>query len=573
MNAVNEFIQNLFHTILTGKKVSPSFFNHLEQNVKKINDEVLLLLSVSDDKAGSFVVQGRGNTFQEAIIFALNTYYGNLGHKRFKPKSLRLDIINEIHAIKKSSPMVDMETDQILYQPGLDGLAFGSHLEVFFLPEEVMTHQFIKTQKLDVASLLQTFKSHLISQTDQNFINSIQASSVFEIYKIRTTAYFVDDRGPVSLYKGHRLLPSISSNEIMEAIQFTKDYYFKQVVNQKGKYVYSYLPYEDKKEKRYNILRHAGTTYAILETYELISDKELLKIAELAIGYLLEKVSSFDLNGHLVNVVIEKDAIKLGGNALSIIALSKYTQITGDYQYLPLMQRMGTWIHKTQDEAGRFTIHKQQFSTGEVYDFTSHYYPGEAMLALVRLYQIDHNEVWLDTAEQSAHYLIQIRDKDADIDTIAHDHWLLYALNELYRERPKEIYLKHAKFIAHAIMKSQIADDREYPDRNGAYQLPNPRLESTPTACRSEGLCATYHLLRSLRQDKEADQIKTAIHEGIRFQLQTQLRPESVMFYKNKKLCLGAFQRGLTQYDLRIDYTQHNISSLIAYYRILSKQD
>ena len=125
--------------------------------------------------------------------------------------------------------------------------------------------------------------------------------------------------------------------------------------------------------------------------------------------------------------------------------------------------------------------------------------------------------------------------------------------------------------ISEAIIKNQIRDNKEHPDWNGAYRLPHIRLESTPTACRSEGLCAAYNMFHDNGYVKEAAKVKTAIEEGIRFQLRTQLRPESVVNYENKNLCLGAFQRGLKKYDLRIDFTQHNISSLIAYNKILSK--
>lgn len=362
----------------------------------------------------------------------------------------------------------------------------------------------------------------------------------------------------------------LSRETLVEAIGFTKNFYFKNVVGKKGKYIYSYLPEKNEKEKRYNILRHAGTTYAILETHELMPDKELLEKAESAINFLINRVKEFEINGNPVSAVIEKDTIKLGGNALGIIMLAKYTQVTGNLNYLPLMQSMARWICEAQDKSGEFIIHKQGFSNNEVYDFTSGYYPGETILALVRLYQIDGNEAWLDCAELAAQYLIEVRDKDADVDTIIHDHWLLYALDELYRQRPQALYLDHVLLISKSIVKSQIIDDKEHPDWNGAYRLPHIRLESTPTACRSEGLCAAYRLFRDHGYDTEAAKVKIAIETGIRFQLQTQLRPESVVNYENKNLCLGAFQRGLEKYDLRIDFTQHNISSIIAYYKILS---
>jgi hypothetical protein len=365
----------------------------------------------------------------------------------------------------------------------------------------------------------------------------------------------------------------ITKDILLEAISLTKNNYFKNVVKKNGKYTYSYLPEENQNKRDYNILRHAGTTYSILETYELMPDDELLKVAESAINYIIDKVKDFEINGVSVSVVVEKDTIKLGGNALAIIMLSKYTQITKNYKHIELMQSMAKYICETQDMTGEFVIQKQRYSTQDIYNFRSEYYPGEAILSLVRLYQLDGNNNWLNCAQLASNYLIKVRDRYANINTIIHDHWLLYALNELYNEQPQDMYIEHTLLIAKAIMKSQITGNTKNPDWNGAYSIPYIRLESTPTACRSEGLCAAYQLLIVKSYPKEILKIKKAIDLGIDFQLKNQLRPESASTYKNKKLCLGAFMRGFTRHDLRIDFTQHNISSLIAYYKILSNQD
>ncbi|SCX94344.1 glycoside hydrolase family 88 protein [Alkaliphilus peptidifermentans] len=568
---MNEFLRNLFDTIRMAKRTELSNLKYPIFQTNVINNEIHLILSLYDYNNSLYMYQGRGETFQTAIESALDTYYN---YKIYKPQSIRIDIIKDIRPAKKSDPFLDIKNDRILFKTGIDGLAVGKNLDALFLPEEVLLFNLIKDQKFQVKNIKEAFNKHYHLPSGEKFIDSLNRVSLLEIYKIRTDTYYIDDYSINNLNYLSSLAPQISKDAIMEAIILTKDNYFKNVVNKKGKYIYSYLPWEGVKEKRYNILRHAGTTYSILETFELTGDKELLKICEGAIQFLLEKIINYEFNGKSVNVVVEKDIIKLGGNALTIIALAKYTQITGDTKFLPLMQSMAEWMVVTQNEEGRFTIHKQQYSTGKIYDFISHYYPGEAMLALVRLYQIDGNEIWLDIAEKSAYYLIEIRDKNSNEDTIAHDHWLLYALNELYQQRPQASYLNHGLLIANAIVKSQILNDGENNEWNGAYLLPEPRLESTPTACRSEGLCAVYQLLNNLDNTTDVTKIKKAIKkaidEGIRFQLRTQLRPEKVMFYNNKKLCLGAFQRGLYKYDLRIDYTQHNISSLISYYKLLT---
>jgi hypothetical protein len=57
---------------------------------------------------------------------------------------------------------------------------------------------------------------------------------------------------------------------------------------------------------------------------------------------------------------------------------------------------------------------------------------------------------------------------------------------------------------------------------------------------------------------------------GIAFALQTKFRPESVMYVRDPQRALGGFHYSLTNYRLRIDYTQHNISSLLCGARVLA---
>lgn len=211
-------------------------------------------------------------------------------------------------------------------------------------------------------------------------------------------------------------------------------------------------------------------------------------------------------------------------------------------------------------------MHKMVYPGGRVSDFRSQYYPGEALLALSRTHALDGKALWLDRAERGARYLIEHRDGRTPESDLIHDHWLLYTLDELYRQRPDPQYLSHTRQIARAIMNKQNHAP-PYPDWRGSYYRP-PR--STPTATRSEGLCAAYRLVRDFGSAEEAAGIRKAIEAGIRFQLQTQFRPESVMYLSDPPRALGGFHRSLTNFEIRIDYVQHNISSLLGLYRIMT---
>lgn len=563
-------LDNIFKAIPALKDFSPGSESGKDYAIPKFNNQVLVLISICDQSDQIYVCKGKGENVQKAIESALAEYILHFGNPDANPKAVRLDLVKRLQAGQKEKKVLDLSCDDIIYIKGLEGIALGNDLEIIFLPEEVCMHKIIENKRLNFTSLDTALEHNPRLPLVNEFLQNLSGASRVPVYKVRFDSYYFDDQNSLTLYEGRRSIFNIDKDLILEAIRLTRDNYFKNITTKKGKFIYSYLPWLDQKEKRYNLLRHAGTTYAILETHELIPDQNIFEIAELTIGFLLSKVAYFELGGRSVAALVDKDSIKLGGNALAIIALAKYSEITGNHGYIPAMQKMAAWMLETQAIDGSFSIHVQYHSTGKVKDFESHYYPGEAILALVRLYRLDGDTTWLDAAEGCAQYLINIRDSGSDIDSISHDHWLLYALNELYRERRKHLYMDHALLIAEAIMKSQIKGQDKKPYANGAYCLPHPRLESTPTAIRAEGLGAAYHLAFDFGLHNKARKIKKAMRESIRFQLQTQLRPETVFFYKNKKRCLGAFQKGINQYDLRIDYTQHNISSLIAYYRIIT---
>ncbi len=252
---------------------------------------------------------------------------------------------------------------------------------------------------------------------------------------------------------------------------------------------------------------------------------------------------------------------------MAAVALAKHIEVTGNNRHLALLKRLGRYIQQSQVSNGKF-LHQRNYPSGSPRNFVSQYYPGEAQLALVRFYALDRDESWLDTAEKNANYLINVRDRGCQTSRLIHDHWLLYALNELYRFRPKPLYLKHSMRIAQAIMGRQNRNP-DIPDHLGSYYR-SPR--STPTATRLEGLLAAYQLARDFGSQSEARAILKAIGLGIAFQLQTQFQPESVLYLEDPERSLGGFRRSLTDFEIRIDYVQHNISALVAFYRLLESK-
>jgi hypothetical protein len=515
----------------------------------------VVFVSVSDGRTPARIAPGSGRGILPAVEQAISNAQP-LPEAGTQPQWIKVDIVQYVtapHDVEWGQPL---ELERSLY-----GIAFEAQSGIAFLPEELVAHTLADSEQVIRPG---NIAGYLEERADlAEAYRRLVSSGPVRTYRFTTTGSFWDGDDVVRLYRGHRTFDRISREELRSAAEGGGQY-LTRAVRPDGRFAYTYWPKTDSVPDEYNILRHAGTVYAMLELYELTGDDALLGAARRAIGYLLQSVELCPTSAGPLPCIVEDGYTKLGGNALAAIALARTIEVTGDDQTMPLLLDLGRWIQRAQSEGGRFAIQKQSYPAGQVADFVSGYYPGEALLALTRIYALDPDETWLDAAEAGALYLINVRDGGLPDSSLPHDHWLLIALNELYRQRPNPLYVDHALRTADAMLQSQNRHPA-YADWLGSFNEP-PRSASTAT--RVEGLCAAYRLARDFGHPQEAEAILEGMWLGAGFQLQTQFRPESAMYLPDPERALGGFHRSLTDFEIRVDYVQHNISSLVCLYRV-----
>lgn len=213
-------------------------------------------------------------------------------------------------------------------------------------------------------------------------------------------------------------------------------------------------------------------------------------------------------------------------------------------------------------------------------DFVSIYYPGEATLALTRLYNTFKEECnldthkWLTAVRKSAHYLISRGDKK--LNKITQDHWLMIAISELYPVTKDEQLSTYCFIIADEMIRNQYTEDNApFVDFIGGKANSNPP-RVTPTATNTEGLVAAWKLAKYISEGFETEfiinKIRKACMLAVKFQLKHQFTPEKSIFLPDPDKAVGGFFSSSIDYSIRIDYVQHNISSLLGMAKLLHSE-
>ena len=545
-----EYADMLLRFIFTVLEKGLKKIEHLPTELQDNGKPLILFLSLSDHLSKSTVFLGSG----KGLLQALNAVLMNTQDlsPTFTLQSIKLDIVREVIERNDFNIENPLEFDRSLY-----GLAFDDKLELAYLPQELVIHSIVGAdQKLYPERIMELFP---LSPHQQIALSKRQYFSLY-FFKLQSFYHFKALTTP--LYRGHRTFTGLKSDFLLScAVGAGK--YLQNALRENGTFVYEYLPKIDEESNDYNLSRHAGAIYSMLELYEILPEAALLQDIQRALGYLCNQAKPAEDNDCLY--IIEDNLISLGTNALALLAISQYIHLTGDQSYLATANKLAAAMKTMQNSAGNFFIHEQQFSTKKNTNFSFPYSASQAIFSLIRFYGVTGEPSWLEMAQKGVNYIINTRDRNTEDSQLTHDQWLLYSLNELHRLKPDPLYIQHTQKICQSMIDAQY-QQADPPDYRGSFG--SPPL-SRPTAQCAEGLCAAYCLMSDNQYPETAQALLKILKLCIQFQLQTQYQPERTYYLNNPQRTLGGFSRSLTDYSIRIDCVSHNISSILGLYKIL----
>jgi len=364
-------------------------------------------------------------------------------------------------------------------------------------------------------------------------------------------------------FKGHRKLLPLSADTTQPIIEMSTNYLARQIQSS-GQYVYGYFPCFGRTIDTYNSLRHASSTYALIEGYEAChgfdayrNDEAKLALADMKVGidnamnYLIkELIQTYDDKAYVIDTGGE---IKLGANAVAILAIVKYIQVFRERpkadEYHELAEQLALGIIAMQQDDGSFVhvIHSKDLTLKAKNRII--YYDGEAAFAMMRLYGLTRDTRWLDCVTRAFDYFIDAKHHQA------HDHWLSYCSNELIIYKPEKKYFQFA-----------VDNIKGYTD------FIKNRITTFPTLL--ELSMAFHKMLLKLDEHPEFHDVLAgfdvqgfyqALHARANHLINGFFFPEMAMFYKSPQTILHGFFIRHHSFRVRIDDVEHYLSGLIGY--------
>lgn len=287
----------------------------------------------------------------------------------------------------------------------------------------------------------------------------------------------------------------------------------------------------------YNVVRHAGTLYALAALDTQLVSPELAAARDRASRYLetccLHPVAvAADAQAVWSDAEGHPEYAKLGASGL---ALAAWVALREQGAYAPATAHLlglGRFLLAMQDDAGLFYM-RYHAVEGRLRR-ASLYYPGEAALGLYRLARLDPGGPWCTTADRAVAALARARQRSG---AYPPDHWMLIAAAG---REPEGVPANWRAPLVEALLV-EADETRDELTRDARV---------APTAARMEGLAGA---LAGTRDAAQRRRILRALARASNWLL-TRQRDD------------GAFARGgddTRAGELRIDTTQHALSALL----------
>lgn len=444
--------------------------------------------------------------------------------------------------------------------PALDGLAARKgDAQGYVLPAEIIARQITgRTRLLEAAC------------EDAGLPADAWRSLNTEISRIRTISFMERrpggaDGGYLEPYRAVPLVGQLTP-AALDAAALAAGKWLASTLDEDGSFASSYSPFDGQYERKvYSMGRHTEATLSLLQLCAKTKDPALIAAAQKAVAFLCKHIVPADAPGKF-SFIHEDIHGKLGPAALATLALLERRAATGEKDHDADITQLGFFLCYMQKEDGSFYPIYEFKKRVKREDPAYRYYPGQALLAVVRLYRQTKDEKLLKVALNGAEHIIHQRDALLKRTEPLEDPWAAQALVELYLVAEDLSHAEYCLNIAETIRLHQFGrEGTAFLDYVGGADQDtdtgNPPSVSV-TAARLQAMNAAVSL--AVKMNTASDGYRRSAQDMARFVLQNQFTPENSYYIPHPGKVLGGFRSNFIEPKIELECVARALSALLA---------
>ncbi|HEC65933.1 MAG TPA: hypothetical protein ENI23_11625 [bacterium] len=336
------------------------------------------------------------------------------------------------------------------------------------------------------------------------------------------------------------LLSVFEKNQYLRSIELGGEWFLN---NQDENFLhYTYNPITQEHSTDHHPLREMASMWVIGELGIFLEDERYSDLTRRGFDYF-EAYFSYDEENDFYFVQIPGEEPILGNSAFIILSLLQIEHPKKDFY----LEKFANGIMFLQRDNGSLGT---KFYSEE--DGSEDYYPGEALFAIMYLYEYDQNEEYLETATKAFPYY---SDYWRGNNNTAFVPWQSRAYEKLYKVT-KEEQLAEFVFEMNDYMLEQHNPNGVCSDFDFS--------KGSVTGVYAEGVNRAYSLSKSFDDSSRRKCYKNFIVEGMDAIIDLQVRNIS----KYELEALGGISQSTDNLTMRVDRNQHVVMALIEAYEL-----
>ncbi|WP_261810262.1 glycosyl transferase family 1 [Levilactobacillus humaensis] len=521
----------------------------------QVTGQSTLVVSISDKRHRAAVTVVHEESFKKAWV-----QVEHLLTKAVASSWIRVETVHSIQQISREK----FTTDVAKITRGnfwRRGVSFDKDFQTALLEMEINGHEFFEPAqdyKVGKTTAKATVNYSAIAEylMKRNGKVDVDIQAGDTVWTFATSGVFTDGNRVWRLEDNHPQLLGV--RQLVEPKQELADYlglgetYLKNQIKDDGQFIYGYFPSLKRVLSNYNSVRHFSSIYALLEAITFTKRSEDLKQAKHALKWGLEHLTMVK-NDALFVVEQPKEGeaeLKLGAQAMLILALCKYQEVTHEDRFEKQAMQAFRGIEAFRQPDGRFNhVLRSDLSAKDA--FRVIYYEGEIVFAMSRLYALTQDEHVKTLIQETLDFMVA-HDYGKN-----HDHWIAYAVNDALA-----IFGNNRDYMVMGL-------------KNAFEDLDNIEHKLMPYPTRLELLTAAVKMTDTIQATGNGDLLApydvAALRSVWQYRAEYELLagsflPEVAMYFYHPAKLVGGFYARNDHFRTRIDDCEHFLSGLISYY-------